>query len=372
VVRVVLAACVAVGLSHAWGVEVRGGGVPQPPVAASGGKPVGFFFESTSTLVSKRVGTLVRKERVWLTEDALRFDSGPVQHTSHAADAKVAFAGGLSVVVRLDTGGVVIASGSTKTFVRLELRHFGGALLELGDTMSRYVSPRVLRYRDVEQVAGRRCVKHRVKLGKRGEAATMWVEEDSREMFDAVRALARATVPRMHGQRASLVLALGGLHGLPRRVEVGDPKRFGLTWTMERCERRAIRADTFKLPSGYREDKSVPAAAYTLPEHTVFLGEATAAYFAPTAAQRHRSLLPRDFAIVNSRVLRDFYQGRAGSQQTGIFYWARPLSFYLAPELWRFPLSGRAIATFLTIGTAFGAGGLKYYPLLNWGKIPAE
>ena len=56
----------------------------------------------------------------------------------------------------------------------------------------------------------------------------------------------------------------------------------------------------------------------------------------------------------------------------GIFRWGKPLTFYLAPDLWRYPMSGRTINLLLVIGTALRGGGLRYYPQLEQIKRPAN
>jgi len=317
----------------------------------------GFYFESTHTLVSKRVGTTTRAHKTWLSEDRLRVDDGDL----------------LTTIVRFDTGEILIASRPKKAFLRQEIKNVGGALMELGETMARHVGSRVTRTRFTKLVGGRPCTQCRFELGRgRRVLVSAWVEEESREAFDAVRALARQAAARMGSPRATLARVLGSLHGMPREVSVGDPERVRLTWTIDRFERKAVASNTFELPADYQENVRLPAAAFTLPEHTYFLGEVTASYFAPSAEHRHRSLLPLGFELTSKTLLRDFYQGREGAHEFGIFRWAKPLTFYLAPELWRYPLSGRALKLLLDIGVCLRGGALKYYPAIQKVKLPAN
>ena len=81
--------------------------------------------------------------------------------------------------------------------------------------------------------------------------------------------------------------------------------------------------------------------------------------------------MPQGLAITTPSVLADFYKGREGAHRLGIFRWAKPVAFYLAPELWRYPLSARSINLLLVIGTSFRGGGLRYYPALEMVKTPA-
>ena len=323
--------------------------------AAGAGEAVGFYSESTSRLVSRRLDEPVtRKHKTWLTEDRLRFDHGDL----------------LTIIVRLDTGEILVVNRPKRAYVRQSIKNLGGALVELGDAMVRHVPSRVVRTRNTREIGGRPCAECRIELAR--VPCSVWVEEDSREAFNAVRALAREASRKMGDVRAPLVLALGGLGGVPREFAIGDPKRLAFTWTVERHEQVPIPNRVFDLPAGCSEDASLPAAAYTLPEHVYFVGEVTAAWFAPTPEQRHRSLMPRGLEITNQTVLTEFYKGRQGAERYGILRWGKPLTFYLAPDLWRYPMSSRTIDLLLVIGTAFRGGGLRYYPNLGQIKRPAN
>ena len=244
-------------------------------------------------------------------------------------------------------------------------------LSELGSTMAKHVSSRVGRTRLTRVIGGKSCRECRLEVAK--TRCRVWVEEDTREAFNAVRALARGAAAKMGDRRARLVVTCGGLGGIPRAFAIGDPQRLEFTWTVDRWQQKAIADSAFRPPAEYREDASVPAASYTLPEHIYFVGEVTAAHFAKTPITRAgRSLMPQGFAITTESVLDDFYKGRAGSQQHGVFRWAKPLSFYLVPEMWCYPMSGRSINLLLVIGTSFGGGGLKYYPTLRQIEMPAN
>jgi hypothetical protein len=170
-----------------------------------------------------------------------------------------------------------------------------------------------------------------------------------------------------------VAIALGGLRGMPREVSIGDPKRLRLTWTTDSYSDRPIPDSVFDLPPGYEENKAVPAAFFTVPETVYFMGEVTASYFATSAAQKSRSLLPREFTLTDEELVKGFYEGKPGAELLGVLRWAEPFTFYLAPELWCYPLSGRAINLLLVIGNAYRAGGLKQYPAyLNLLRVPAN
>jgi hypothetical protein len=177
----------------------------------------------------------------------------------------------------------------------------------------------------------------------------------------------------MGSRRAPLVVAMGGLGGLPRQVTLGDPERLALTTTVDRYDTEPIPSRIFELPDSFREDPSQPAMAYALLEHVYLLGEASAGYFAASEAQRDRSLMPRGFALTRKSVLGDFYKGRKGSERYGIYRWAKPLTFILAPELWHYPLSGRSIDLLMVIGTSLRGGALRFYPSVEtMVEIPAN
>jgi len=227
-----------------------------------------------------------------------------------------------------------------------------------------------MRTRRQKQVAGRQCTQCRIALGK--TPCTVWVEDETTEAFNAARDLAQSAARKLGGVRSGLVVALGALRGLPREVSLGDPKRFALTWTVESWDREPIEDAAFGLPAGFRSHVRKASPLYIEPDDVWFLGEVTAAYFATSPPYRYRSLLPREFTLTSDRLLKDFYEGRPGSQRIGVFRWAKPLTFYLAPELWRYPLSGRAIVVLTAIGMAFNDGGLKSYPSLKAIKTPAN
>jgi len=205
-------------------------------------------------------------------------------------------------------------------------------------------------------------------------ACTAWVQENTEEAFNAVRELARGVVQRA-GDKSSpgsqAALALAGLRGIPREISIGDPGRLQLTWTIERYEPRDIPPTAFELPVDFRQDPETPASLYTLPEHLYFLAEASAAYFARPGQKAPLSLLPRRFTITDPQVLKTFYEGKADAEAFEMLRWAEPLTFYLAPDLWCYPLSGRIIDLMLVIGTANQHGGLARFPRLNALKPPA-
>ena len=315
----------------------------------------GFYFESASTIESRRLRkpfTMARK--TWVTDAKLRFDDGDE----------------LSILVDLDAGSVAIVSKVTNTYVRQNLKNIGGALLELGSTMARHVSARVVRTSHVKEIGGKPCRQCRVELA--GVPCSVWVQDDSRDAFNAVRSLARSATRKMGGTRSALVTAFGGLGGLPREFAIGDPKQLEFTWTVTRAEAQDISNRVFDLPAGAREDAGQKAVVYTLQENVYFYGEATAGYFATTPAQRDRSLMPQGMSITDPAKLEAFYKGREGAERHGIFWWTKPLLFHLAPELWCFPLSGRSVTALLDIGVSLRDGGLKYYPMLEKIKMPAN
>lgn len=327
--------------------------------AADGGAgsrpPAGFFFESKSTLRSRRLRTpFETTRRAWLTDRKLRFDDGEQ----------------LTTLIDLDSGEVTILSRQTNTYIRQNLKNIGGALLELGETMARRVSGRVVRTRNIKEIGKKPCKQCRVELA--GVPCSIWVQEDSRETFNAVRSLARAATRKMGGTRSALVTAFGGLGGVPREFVIGDPKQIEFQWTVTQLEPQVISNRMFDLPASAREDASVKAMAYKLPEDVYFCGEVTAGHFAPTPAQRSRSLMPKGMSITDEKVLKDFYEGREGAEQHAIFRWAKPLMFHLVPEMWCYPLSGRSANMLLLIGTCLRGGALRYYPAIEKIKMPAN
>jgi len=340
------------------------------------GELAGFYAESTSTLVSKRIGTMTRKHKTWLTAERLRFDHEKAtfpdilaRHLQNEAKPGVG-CDALTTIVDLRSGEILIANRAQRTYIRQSVKKLGGALAEVGDAMRKHVASRIARTYTVETIAGRPCRLCRVELAR--TPCQVWVEEDSREVFQALRTMARNGSRKMGGARAPLVVAFGGFGGLPRKVVIGDPERLALTWTVERTSTEPIPPRTFELPVAFREDPSVPAMSYTLLEHVYLVGEATAARFAPSPDRRDRSLMPRGMAITSESVLKDFYEGRQGAEKYGIFRWSRPMTFFLAPELWHYPLSGRAINFLIVIGTSFRGGGLRYYPALEMIELPAN
>lgn len=343
--------------------------------AGEGPGIAGFHSQSTTTVVSKRIGTLTRRGETWLTADKLRFDykatTLPRPLARLLGKDTVPGCEALTILVHLATGEIRIANRARRTFVRQNLRNIGTPLVEWADAMDRSVSPRIGHTRRTTEIGGAACRRSRVEIAR--ARCTVWVEEESRETFDAVRAWARAASGGMGSRRAPLVVALGGLGGLPRQMTLGDPERLALTWTMDRYDTEPIPGRVFELPDGFREDPSQPAMAYTLVEHVYLLGEASAAYFAASEARRERSLLPRGFALTTKSVLEDFYKGRQGAERYGIYRWAKPLTFLLAPDLWHYPLSGRSIDLLMVIGTSLRGGALRYYPLVEaMMKIPAN
>jgi len=343
---------------------------------ARAGELAGFYAESTSVLVSRRIGTMTRKHKTWLTAERLRFDHeeatfpdilarhfGAKSKPAHGCDA-------LTTIVDLRSGEILIANRAQHTYIRQSLKNLGGALAELGDAMRKHVASRIARTYNVETIAGRPCRLCRVELAR--TPCEIWVEEDSREVFLALRAMARTASGGMGDRRAPLVMAFGGLGGVPRKIVIGDPERLALTWTVERTSTEPIAPSTFELPVAFRENPKVAAMSYTLLEHIYLVGEAAAARFAPSPDKRNRSLMPRGMAITTESVLKDFYEGRRGAERYGIFRWSRPMTFFLAPELWRYPMSGRAIDFLIVIGTSFRGGGLRYYPALEMIELPAN
>lgn len=342
---------------------------------ARAGELAGFYAESTSTLVSKRIGTMTRKHKTWLTAERLRFDHEETEFSDilarhFGAKSKAAHGcDGLTTIVDLRSGEILIANRAQRTYIRQSVKNLGGALAELGDAMRKHVASRIARTYNVETIAGRPCRQCRVELAR--TPCEIWVEEDSREVFLALRAMARNASGGMGNRRAPLVMAFGGLGGVPRKVVIGDPERLALTWTIEHTSTEPIAARTFDLPAGFREDATVPMA-YALLEDVYLIAEATAARYAPSPDRRDRSLMPRGMAITTESVLKDFYEGRQGAEKYGIFRWSRPMTFFLAPELWHYPLSGRAINFLIVIGTSFRGGGLRYYPALGVVELPAN
>ncbi|MFW6108222.1 MAG: hypothetical protein ACOC8D_00260 [bacterium] len=335
--------------------------------AGEGPTIAGFHCQSTSTLVSKRIGTITRQHETWLTEETLRVDHAATKLPEPLARqlGKETALGceALTIIVHLDSGEVRIANRDRRTFVRHDLRKIGSALCDWADAMNRHVSSSIGHTRKTKQVGGRTCRQSYVEIAR--SRCTVWVQEGSRDTFDAVRGWARAASGQLGSVRAPLVVAMGGLGGLPRQVTIGDPERLALTWTVDRYDTAAVPSHVFTLPDSFREDPSQPAMAYTLLEHVYLVGEASAAYFAKSEDQRDRSLMPRGFDLTTEAVLQDFYQGRVGSERYGIFRWAKPLTFFLAPELWHYPLSGRSIDLLMVIGVSFRGGALRYYPALK-------
>ncbi len=361
----------ACALCHAVAAVVVAGAL-----AADAAQVAGFYSESTSTLESKRIGTVTRRHRTWLTEDRLRFDDEAASPPETVARLLPTHAEGrlgcdaLTTIVRLDTGEVLIANRARRTFIRQSIRNLGSVIAELADAMTRYVASRVVRTRLTRTIGGSPCHQCRIDLAR--VPCAVWVQDDSRELFDALRAWARGASRRMGSARAPLVLAFGGLGGLPREVTVGDPKTLALTWTVERYATDAVPNRIFDLPASFREDASVPAMSYVLLEHVYLVGETTASWYAKSPEQRDRSLMPTGLAITTPSLLNDFYKGRKGAERYGIYRWGKPLAFCMAPELWRYPLSGRSISFVILIGTCLRGGGLRYYPPLEMLKLPAN
>jgi len=326
-------------------------------LSAAASEAATFYCEGTSKLVSRRIPSITRTHRTWLAEGRMRFDEGRL----------------LTTIVRLDRGEIWIANRQKKTFLRYEARKIAPAIRDIGEQMARTVAKGVARLSKSELIGGETCRQVRVNLSR--TPCKIWVEEDSREAFEAVRALARKAMERL-GDVASagapVALPFAALRGLPRRVAIGDDTRLQLTWTVEKHHQRPVPDSVFKLPPGFREDSSVPAYTYTLPEHVYFLGEVTASYFAESPGDRARSLLPAAFTLADPELVKGFYESKRGAEQLGILRWARPLTFYLAPELWRFPLSARVVNVLMIIGVSYRHGGLAYYPYLNVIKRPAR
>jgi len=317
-----------------------------------------FYCESTSKLVSGRVGTLARSHKTWLTPLRMRFDDGDE----------------LTTILRLDMGELWIANREKKTFLRRRIEDLMPGVAQIDDGMSRQLGKGVARFAATHDVGGHPCTKRQIDIGR--TPCTMWVDESegSRQAFETVRELAREAQLTMTGRRvlASPVTArFGALQGLPLEITVGDPKRVELTWTITRYSQPEVPKETFALPPGYRESNRADPQTYTLPEHVYYLGEATASYFAPSPERGKRSLLPPGLALGDAKLVQGFYEGDREGLQLAYIHWCRPLSFYLAADLWRFPLSGRAFNLLQVVGKAYVSGGLKSFPYIEILKRPA-
>jgi hypothetical protein len=316
-----------------------------------------FYCESTSKLVSKRVGTYTRSHKTWMTKRRMRFDDGEE----------------LITIFRLDMGELWIASRETKTFLRKPVDHLAPGIVHIDDGMSRILGKGVTRFASTKSISGRTCTKHRMLLGR--TPCLLWVDKSSEGAFDTARRLARDALIAMSGRRyfsSPAALPFGALRGLPLEISVGDPKTVELTWTITKHSQPEIPKEVFSLPSGYQESNRAPPQIYTLPEHVYYLGEATASYFAPPSSEsRQRSLLPVDFVLKDAALVRGFYEGKADVERSGYIRWSRPLCFYLAPDLWHFPVSARAFNVLLVVGRSYLLGGLKYFPYLGILKRPA-
>ncbi|MFP4056495.1 MAG: hypothetical protein ACLF0G_06475 [Candidatus Brocadiia bacterium] len=319
-------------------------------LAAAGARGADFQLQGSSTLVSRRVGTVRRRHTVWLSRGRLRVDDGER----------------LITIVRYDTDEVLIANREERTFLRQKISNLAPVLVEIDDVMARGIGRTVARTTTTKTIGDKTCTLCRIRLN--ATPCEVWVEADSEGAFQAIRDLARHALGALGDEVSAAspaALPFGSLRGIPREVALGDPEKLRLTWRIDRWRERKLADTVFRLPPGYREDPSKPAAAYTLPEHVYFLGEATASYWRPEGAEGRHSLLPPRFVLGDPELLQGFYKGQRGAEQLGIFRWADPLVFYLAPDLWRYPLSARATHLLLVIGTAYRGGGLEYYPALK-------
>jgi hypothetical protein len=332
-------------------------GIAALALAASGSQAADLYFECTSRIASPRVETILRPHTVRMSEGRLRVDDGEV----------------LTTIVRFDTGEILIANRANRTFIRQKVANLAPVLVDFGEAMGRRLERQVRRSKATKTLGGQACRECRMRLNR--TQITLWVDESGAEAFDAVRTVARDALVRL-GDKVSVAspvaIPFGALRGLPREITIGEPGRFQLTWTIENWVKRKLSDTAFELPPGYTEDASKPAYSYTLPEHAYFLGEATASYFAPEGVKKPRSLLPRAFTLTDAEAIQRFYEGERGSERIDIYHWCDPFSFYLAPDLWCYPLSTRAIHLFLAVGVAYKGGGLEYFPALEVMKRPAN